>query len=108
MQDLSRNAPTAARRLRAGVAVRGAVSAASRKRGATLRTPGGRKAATGVVWRRCEMGTNHIACFGVWRRGTRRQAVRNDRCGQTRWHMPHRDGAAILLPGAVRESVNQD
>ncbi|HEY0303049.1 MAG TPA: hypothetical protein VGC36_17005 [Rhizomicrobium sp.] len=68
----------------------------------------GRKAAQGAVWRRTEMGSNHIACFGVWRRGTRRQAVRTDRSGTTRWHMPHQGGAAIPLPGAVRESANQD
>jgi hypothetical protein len=41
-------------------------------------------------WRRCEMGSNHIACYGVWRTGARRQPGRPNRYGETRWHMPHR------------------
>jgi hypothetical protein len=53
------------------------------------------------------MGTNHIACFGVWRRGTRRQADRPNRTGTTRWHMPCRKGVALVLSG-VREAGRQD
>lgn len=41
-------------------------------------------------WRRCQMGTNHIACFGVWRIGSRRQLSRVNRTGATRWHKPYR------------------
>jgi hypothetical protein len=37
-------------------------------------------------WRRCAMGTNRISCMGVWRRGTRRQALRSNRTGETEWH----------------------
>jgi len=44
-------------------------------------------------WRRCEMGTNHIACFGIWRRGTRRQPRRPNRTGATRWHKPYKSQA---------------
>jgi hypothetical protein len=57
-------------------------------------------------WRRCAMGTNHIACFGVWRRGTRRQAERANRAGITRWHKPHRE--ARVLSAAIDDAVNQD
>jgi hypothetical protein len=105
MQDLSQ--PTAPRSLRAGVGARAFASADIRKRGGVQRTHRGRKMA-GAVWRRCEMGTNHIACFGVWRRGTRRQAMRSTRSGTTRWHMPHQGDAAVVLPGADREIAHQD
>ena len=105
MQDLSQ--PTAPRSLRAGVGARAFASADIRKRGGVQRTYRGRKMA-GAVWRRCEMGTNHIACFGVWRRGSRRQADRRNRCGLTRWHMPHQRGVGMALPGARRDSAHQD
>ena len=105
MQDQSQTHPNVPRTLRAGVAARPFAVADIRKRGGVQHTRRGRKAA-GAVWRRTEMGTNHIACFGVWRRGTRRQAERQGRTGETRWHMPHR--AAIVLPGAAREVANQD
>ena len=52
-----------------------------------------------AVWRRTELGTNHIASHGVWRKGSRRQAARLNRSGDTRWHKPHKSGAAIALPG---------
>lgn len=42
------------------------------------------------VWRRCALGTNHIAAHGVWRIGRRRTAPRLNRCGETRWHLCHR------------------
>ena len=106
MQDLSQ--PTAPRSLRTGVNARPFASVDSRKRGGVQRTHRGRKAALVAVWRRCEMGTNHIACFGVWRRGTRRQAERTNRSGTTRWHMPHQGGAAVVLPGARSEIAHQD
>jgi hypothetical protein len=108
MQDLSQPTFTAPRALRAGVAARSFAVADIRKRGAVQATRRGRKAALGPVWRRTEMGTNHIACFGVWRRGTRRQAARPERLGTTRWHMPHHGGAAVVLSGAAREVANQD
>lgn len=105
MQDQSQPHQSAARSLRAGVAARPFAVADIRKRGGAQGTVRGRKTAS-AVWRRTEMGTNHIACFGVWRRGTRRQAERKGRTGETRWHMPHR--AAIVLPGAAREVAHQD
>jgi hypothetical protein len=43
-----------------------------------------------AAWRRCAMGTNHISCFGLWRRGTRRQALRVNRQGDARWNHPAR------------------
>jgi hypothetical protein len=61
-----------------------------------------------AAWRRTELGTNQIASFGVWRRGTRRQATRLNRAGLTRWHMPHQGGVKIALPGAVRETANEN
>ena len=45
-------------------------------------------------WRRCEPGTNHISCFGVWRKGARRLAKRANRAGETRWQRPRRPHAA--------------
>jgi hypothetical protein len=57
------------------------------------RTRRGALTAPRAAWRRTELGTNHIACFGVWRRGTRRQAERRNRAGTTRWQMPHRGAA---------------
>ncbi len=45
---------------------------------------------TPSVWRRCELGTNHIACYGIWRKGRRRDAARANRAGETRWHRPYR------------------
>ncbi len=39
------------------------------------------------VWRRCEMGTNRIACKGIWRKGSRRIAARKNRVGDTDWHL---------------------
>lgn len=56
-------------------------------------------------WRRIEMGTNHIACFGVWRRGTRRLAERRNRTNTTRWHMPHRCDAAFTLAEAGKNEA---
>lgn len=105
MQDLAKPLSVSPRALRAGVASR--PFAQARRRGVAHGRQRGRKAAH-AVWRRMEMGTNHIACFGVWRRGTRRQALRRDRLGLTRWHMPHRDDAAVILSGAAREIANQD
>lgn len=57
-------------------------------------------------WRRCAMGTNHIACFGVWRPGTRREAERANRAGITRWHMPHREAPVLSI--AIDDAVGQD
>ena len=107
MQDLSQRLPTAPRSLRAGVGARALAVADDRKQGGVQRTRRGGKTAA-PVWRRCETGTNHIACFGVWRRGTRRQAARFIRSGSTRWHMPHRSGAVAIQPGAARETARQD
>jgi hypothetical protein len=58
-------------------------------------------------WRRIEMGTNHIACFGIWRRGTRRQAACVNRSHTTRWHMPHRFGAAFVLIGVANDAAHE-
>jgi hypothetical protein len=38
------------------------------------------------------MGTNRISCLGVWKAGTRREAVRANRMGATDWHRPYREG----------------
>ncbi|HEX4301868.1 MAG TPA: hypothetical protein VHZ78_03690 [Rhizomicrobium sp.] len=102
MQDLSQSTPTAPRSLRVGIGARALAG------GGVRRTLRGRKTVASNTWRRCEMGTNHIACFGVWRRGTRRQVVRNARPGTTRWHMPHPDDAAFVLRGAEGEIAYQD
>jgi hypothetical protein len=89
MQELGTSKSHATRSLRAGVAVRETLLAEDRYRDGS-RTRRGSLMAEGTVWRRTELGTNHIACFGVWRMGSRRQAERLNRAGQTRWHMPHR------------------
>jgi len=68
----------------------------------------GAQASLPDVWRKTELGTNHIASFGVWRRGERRQAERANRSGSTRWHMPHKSGTAIVLTGVIYEAVNED
>jgi hypothetical protein len=57
------------------------------------------------AWRRIEMGTNHIACFGVWRRGSRRQAARVNRTNSTRWHMPHQSDAVFTLVEAEKSEA---
>jgi hypothetical protein len=106
MQELGTSRSNATRSLRAGVAVRETVFAEDRRRDGS-RTRRGSLTAESAVWRRTEMGTNHIACFGVWRTGTRRQAERLNRTGQTRWHMPHQ-GGAVILPGAVDEAANEN
>jgi hypothetical protein len=105
MQDLDHQKPS--RSLRAGVAARPFASAQIRESSGAKHSRRGRTAHA-AVWRRIEMGTNHIACFGVWRRGTRRQAMRQARPGTTRWHMPHRGGAAVVLLGAVRDVANEN
>jgi len=107
MQDRKHREPAPKRSLRAGLALRHA-SAATRRSSGTERTRRGSLTTEDAVWRRCEMGTNHIACFGVWRRGTRRQAERLNRSGITRWHMPHQGGANFVLPGARHDAINQD
>jgi hypothetical protein len=93
----------AARTERARRAGIGGKSAAPCKLGAS--TPGGR-GLIGViaqVWRRSELGTNHIASYGVWRRHTRRQAPRRNRASETRWHRPFREAAFALVGQAKRE-----
>jgi hypothetical protein len=59
------------------------------------------------AWRRTVPGTNHIACFGVWRPGARREAERSNRTGATRWHMPCRQGAVPLSveAAAIQEEI---
>jgi hypothetical protein len=58
------------------------------------------------AWRRTAPGTNHIACFGVWRAGTRREAERPNRAGATRWHMPFRHAPAFGEgAAAIQEEV---
>jgi hypothetical protein len=58
------------------------------------------------AWRCTELGTNHIACFGVWRPGVRRLAERTNRSGTTRWHKPYRRSAAdVVGVAAIHEEV---
>ena len=61
------------------------------------------------AFRRCAMGTNQISCFGIWRRGTRRQAIRSNRHGETRWLRSARNIAApanISLSGFQKEFLS--
>jgi hypothetical protein len=106
MREHSKPISPKPRGLRAGVSVRRAASAEQPRHGGRSRTRRGSLTALPEEWRRCDMGTNHIACFGVWRRGTRRQADRLNRSGITRWHMPHRRGAT--LAGAHHEAANEN
>ncbi len=105
MQSRTHREPAPTRSLRAGLALREAASGQAGRSGAG-RARRGSLTTENAVWRRCEMGTNQIACFGVWRRGTRRQAERLNRSGITRWHMPHQGGA--VLPGARHDAISQD
>ena len=107
MQDRKTREPAPKRSLRAGLASRHAASGQARRSGAD-RHRRGSLTTENAEWRRCETGTNQIACFGVWRRGTRRQAERTNRGGITRWHMPHQGGATFVLPGARHDAINQD
>jgi hypothetical protein len=69
-----------------------------RRRGCWMKLP--------FAWRRCVMGSNHISNFGVWRHGARRQAVRNNSCGETRWTRPARmtrPACALLLRPSNQE-----
>jgi hypothetical protein len=50
-------------------------------------------------WRRVEMGSNRITCHGVWRKGTRRQAPRRNRSGDTCWTRP--------FPGHLYAAMNR-
>ncbi len=108
MRALGTEGSAAPRSLRAGLSPRLRIAGDGQPRGGLYRRRRGSLTAPPATWRRCEMGTNHIACFGIWRRGTRRQAERRNRAGLTRWHMPHRGATQIVLPGATREAVNED
>jgi len=81
------------RALRAGIASPGLPNAAPHGGGRVRR---GTLSERPQAWRRTEPGSNHIACFGIWRPGSRRQAVRTNRFGITRWHMPHRKRAFAM------------
>ena len=108
MQDLDQPMPAAPRTSRAGVAARPFASAQVRESGGARHTRRGRRTVRIAIWRRIELGTNQIASFGVWRRGTRRQVMRQDRPDTTRWHMPYQGGTAIHLPAAVRDVAGEN
>jgi hypothetical protein len=97
---------SSSRAKRAQIAGPSVPSIKKRKSGAS-NTRGLRPESLADDWRRIEMGTNHIACFGVWRRGARRQAGRVNRSHTTRWHMPHRSGAAFLLIGVANDAAHE-
>lgn len=103
MREPANQMPSGTRALRARVAARSFVDQGRQRTTSNARRL--RAEACAADWRRIEMGTNHIACFGVWRTGTRRQVVRVNRSLMTRWHMPHR--AALTLPGAVQEAAGE-
>ncbi len=96
MPHRSQGEPAPKRGLRAGLAL----PPAQTRRDGAERTRRGSLTTEDAVWRRCEMGTNHIACFGIWRCGTRRQAERLNRAGLTRWHMPRQGSAGPILATA--------
>lgn len=108
MQDRNKRIAAQRRSRHAALASRFDMPVPRRAGGDGARRRRGALASENALWRRCETGTNHIASFGVWRRGTRRQAERLNRSGITRWHMPHRGGVRIVLPGALSDVVNQD
>ncbi len=93
-------APSHARALRAAAPVRLDEDAQC----ARLAASRGRKGVVGRIpsaWRRCSMGTNRISCIGVWRTGTRREAVRANRMGATDWHRPYRSRPQAQLRAAA-------
>ncbi len=104
MREPAKQAPSGARAHRACIAVNATDMVRAERRNA----PGERRLRADSQtdsWRRTEMGTNHIACFGVWRRGARRQAERLNRTNTTRWHMPHRTDAVFTLAGAGKNEA---
>lgn len=90
-----------ARARRAGVAVAGKPCRDDAVQ--TLRR--GRQNVLNTVWRRVAPGENKISCYGQWRQGTRREAVRANRDGETCWHRPHRAHGAVasLSSGVANE-----
>jgi hypothetical protein len=75
---------------------------------ARIATPRGRRGCLSfipAVWRRCAQGTNRISCQGVWNQGTRRQARRSNRKGDTDWHRPYRTFQFANFPSAGRDGL---
>jgi len=73
------------RALRAGVRNPGVGSLACKRTAPAMRRRKGLLTMVPAVWRRCAMGENRISCFGVWKQGTRREALRLNRTGDTHW-----------------------
>jgi hypothetical protein len=105
MREPVKQSTSTARNMRACIGVLSERSSEERLRQASGNARRLRSESNANEWRRTEMGTNHIACFGIWRRGTRRQAERMNRSGITRWHKPHRQGAAFTLAGAGKNEA---
>jgi hypothetical protein len=108
MREPAKQVPSGMRSMRACTAARSVLAVNQRKPRCTSAARRLRAEACTPDWRRTEMGTNHISCFGVWRRGARRKVLRKNRSGMTRWHMPHRHDAALtLVPGAIHEAAGE-
>jgi len=82
------------RGVRATPSIRSDSRAVKRKAPHSTRPRRGHIGELAVEWRRCSPGTNHIANLGVWRVGSRRQAERVNRTGDTHWQMRKRDAKA--------------
>jgi hypothetical protein len=96
-------APLHTRALRAAASTRLDMNAQPARRP----PPRERKGVVGRIpsaWRRCTMGTNRISCLGIWRIGTRREAMRANRTGDTDWHRPYRVRPRMQLFAAVDAS----
>lgn len=96
-------APLHTRALRAAACSRPYTNA-QRARRAPMRERRGVVGRIPSAWRRCEMGTNRISCLGIWRIGTRREAMRANRTGDTDWHRPYRVRPRMQLFAAVNVS----
>jgi hypothetical protein len=96
-------APLHTRALRAAASTRLDMNAQP----ARLPPPRERKGVVGRIpsaWRRCAMGTNRISCLGIWRSGTRREAIRANRMGDTDWRRPYRGRPQMQLRVAAEAS----
>ena len=58
-----------------------------------------------LAWRRCALGTNHIASHGVWRAGRHRAVARPNAKGETRWHLCRRLAPSFPLSGQPQQGA---
>jgi hypothetical protein len=82
------------------------------RRGPSAAQPGhGLRARRGLLmtlplaWRRCALGSNHIASHGVWRAGRRRAVAQPNAKGETRWHLCRRLTPSFPFSGQPQQGA---